>query len=58
MSGSGISCAKCKSALRSRQMTMPDLATQLFTGRVPFLLPNQQHQNTEGIECTCLVINL
>jgi len=21
---------------------------QLFTGRMPFLLPNQQHQRTEG----------
>jgi len=22
--------------------------TQFFTGRMPFLLPNQQHQSTEG----------
>jgi len=43
MSGSGVSWAICKSAPRSRQIT-----TQFFTGRMPFLPPNQQHQSTEG----------
>ena len=37
-----------KSAPRSRQITMQHPTTQFFTGRVPFLLPNQQCQSTEG----------
>ena len=51
MSGSGISWAICKSAPRSRQITTPaphHPTTQFFTGRMPFLPPNQQHQSTEG----------
>ena len=49
MSGSGISWAVCKSAPRSRQITTPThLTTQFFTGRMPFLPPNQQRQSTEG----------
>ena len=40
VSGSGISWAICKSAPRS--------TTQFFTGWMPFLPPNQQHQSTEG----------
>ena len=50
VSGSGISWAICKSAPRSRQITTP--APQplcFFTGRMPFLPPNQQCQSTEGI---------
>ena len=42
VSGSGISWATCKSAPRSRQITMP------APHRLPFLLPNQQRQSTEG----------
>jgi len=49
LSGSGISWAICKSAPRSRQITMPAPNTQFFTGRMPFLPPNQQRQSTEGI---------
>ena len=30
--------------------------TQFFYDRMPFLLPNQQRQSTEGIYCTCLGI--
>ena len=41
-SGSDISWATCKSAPCSRQITTPALS--FFTGRMPFLLPNQQHQ--------------
>ena len=48
MSGSGISWAICKSAPRSRQITMPAPHHSVFTGQMPFLLPNQQHQSTEG----------
>ena len=48
MSGSGISWAICKSAARSRQITTPAPTTQFFTGRMPFLPPNQQRQSTEG----------
>ena len=48
MSGSGISWAVCKSAPRSRQITTPAPTTQFFTGRMPFLPPNQQCQSTEG----------
>ena len=49
VSGSGISWAICKSAPRSRQITMPTPHRSVFTGRMPFLLPNQQRQSTEGI---------
>jgi len=35
------------SAPHSRQITMPAPTTQFFTGRMPFLLPNQQHQSIE-----------
>jgi len=47
--GSGISGAMCKSASRSRQITMPaPHHSSFFTGRMPFLPPNQQRQSTEG----------
>jgi len=46
VSGSGISWAICKSAPRSRQITMPAPHHSLFTGWMPFLPPNQQHQST------------
>jgi len=36
------------SAPRSRQITTPATTTQFFTGRMPFLPPNQQRQSTEG----------
>ena len=49
VSGSGISWAICKSAPRSRQITMPvPHHSKFFTGRMPFLPPNQQRQSTEG----------
>ena len=46
MSGRGISWAICKSAPRSRQITMPAPHHSVFTGRMPLLPPNQQHQST------------
>jgi len=46
--GSGISWAMCKSAPRSRQITTPAPHKSVFTGRMPFLPPNQQHQSIEG----------
>jgi len=46
--GSGIRWAVCKSAPRSRQITMPAPHHSVFTGRMPFLPPNQQRQSTEG----------
>ena len=49
VSGSGISWARCKSAPYSRQITMPAPHRSVFTGRMPFVLPNQQRQSTEGI---------
>ena len=50
VSGSGISWAVCKSAPapRSRQITTPAPHRSVFTGRMPFLPPNQQCQSTEG----------
>ena len=48
VSSSGISWAICKSAPRSRQITMPAPHHSVFTGRMPFLPPNQQHQCIEG----------
>ena len=47
VSGSGISRAICKSAPRSRQITTP-APHRFFTGRMPFVPPNQQRQSTEG----------
>jgi len=50
VSGSGISWVICKSAPHSRQITMPaPHHSVFFTGRMPFLLPNQQCQSTKGI---------
>jgi len=49
VSDSGISWAICKSALCSRQITTPAPHHSVFTGRMPFLPPNQQRQSTEGI---------
>ena len=48
VSASGISWAICKSASRSRQITMPAPHHSVFTGRMLFLPPNQQRQSTEG----------
>ena len=48
MSGSGICWALCKSAPHPRQPRQHP-TTQFFTGRMPFLPPNQQRQSTEGI---------
>ena len=45
--GSGISWAICKSAPRFRRITTP-APHHFFTGRMPFLPPNQQRQSTEG----------
>jgi len=50
VSGSGISWATCKSASRSRQITTPaPHHSSFFTGRMPFLSPNQHCQSTDGI---------
>ena len=47
--GSGISWTICKSfAPRCRQITTPVPHHSDFTGRMPFLPPNQQCQSTEG----------
>ena len=54
VSGSGISCAICKSAPRSRQITMPVPHRSVFRDRMPFLPPNQQCQSTEGITMTIM----
>jgi len=45
----GISWAICKSAPRPRQTTTPASHHSVFTGQMPFLTPNQQRQNIEGI---------
>ena len=55
VSGSGISWAVCKSAHCSRQKTTPaPHYSCFFTGRMPFLPPNQQCQSTEGYMITWL----
>ena len=48
VSGSGISWAICKSAPRPRQITTPKPHHSFFTGRMPFLPPNQQRQSTSA----------
>ena len=52
VSGSGISLAICNSAPRSRQITTPAPHHSVFSGRMPFLPPNQQRQSTEGSALT------
>ena len=47
VSGTVINWAICKSAPRSRQITMPAPYHSVFTGRTPFLLPKQL-KSTEG----------
>jgi len=49
VSGSGICWATCKSGPRCRQITTPAPHHSAFTGRMPFLPPNQQRQSIEGI---------
>ena len=46
--GSDIHWVLCKSAPSSSQITTPAPHHSVFTGRMPFLPPNQQHQSTEG----------
>jgi len=47
MERSDISWTTCKSfAPCSRQITMPVPQHSVFTGQMPFLLPNQQCQTT------------
>ena len=48
VSSSGVSCAICKSAPCSRQITVPAPHHSFFIGWLPLLPPNQQHQSTEG----------
>jgi len=49
VSGNGISWAISKSAPCPRQITTPASHRSIFTGQMPFLLPNQQRLSTEGI---------
>jgi len=48
VSDSGISWAIHKSAPWPRHITMRASHHSVFTGQMPFLPPNQQHQSTEG----------
>ena len=48
VSDTGISWDIYKSAQHSRQTTTPAPHHSVFTGRMPFLPPNQQCQSTEG----------
>ena len=47
VNGSGISWAICYCTLTQTQPYQHP-TTRLFTGQMPFMLPNQQHQSTEG----------
>jgi len=54
VSGSGICWAICKSAPYPRQLRQHP-TTQFFTGRMPFLTPNQQRHNKitgNGLLCS------
>jgi len=57
VSGSGICWAICKSPPHPRQPCQHP-TTQFFTGRMPFLPPNQQRQSTEGMKCMSYVLRL
>ena len=56
VSGSGIRWAICKSAPRYRQITTPAPHHSVFTGQMPFLLPNQQRQSAEGNSSLIIII--
>jgi len=43
-------------APHSREITMPVSHHSVFTGRMPFLPPNQQCQSTEGNEFTTVIL--
>jgi len=46
---SGISWITCKqSAPHYRQITTPEPHQSIFTGKMLFLMPNQQCESTEG----------
>ena len=45
-------------ASRSRQITTPAPYHSVFTGRMPFLPPNQQRQCTEGMALLLKLLNL
>ena len=47
VSGSGICWAICKYAPHPRQPRQHPTTQFFFTGRMPFLTPNQQRQSTE-----------
>jgi len=47
VSGNGISWATCRSASRPYRWPYQNPTTQFLTGRMPFLLPNQQCQSIE-----------
>jgi len=56
---SGISWTICKqSALRCRQITTPAPHDSIFTGRMRFLMPNQQCLSTDATAATCFYSNL
>ena len=55
VSSSGISWVICKSAPHSRQTTIPTPHHSVFTGRMPFLPPNQQCWSTEGSVCITML---
>ena len=55
VSGSGICWAICKSAPHPKQPRQHP-TTQFFTGRMPFLPPNQQRQSTEGTASQCFLM--
>ena len=57
VSGSGICLAICKSAPHPRQPRQHP-TTQFFTGQMPFLLPNQQLQSTEGIKSSSVKVHM
>ena len=59
VSGSDISWAICKSAPRFRQITTPAPHHSVFTGRMPFLPPNERRQSTGGnVYKSCIVYYL
>jgi len=50
LSGSSISCTYANLHLAPDRITTPASHHSVFTGWMPFLLHNQEHQSTEGTE--------
>jgi len=55
VSGCGVSWAICKCAPCPTEITMQAPQQSVFTGQIPLVPPNQQHESTEGSRDTATI---